>query len=328
MGTVPTLDRRTIESAVTLTCRAPSLHNSQPWHWTADGDSVHLYCASDRLLPSTDAFGRQMIISCGAALDHLGIAFAAHGRHTTITRMPDGNRDHLARIDVGASEGQPSPETIAMAAAIADRRSDRLPLCPPSDPEALTKRLRDLVSPTGVRLELLGRNAHAELIHASSITASRRQRDSMYQDELYWWTGESALPDGVPKQALVSPSEHERVAMGRRFPPGSPNSRRADVTDDRAAIVLLSTAADTRLEWLRCGEALSEVLLECTKSGLATCALTHVTELPHSREMVGSVSSCGGVPQVLIRIGIAPDGPDDCQATPRRPLSEVLVTRT
>lgn len=326
MCTVPLLDRQVIETAVAVACRAPSLHNSQPWRWIADGNSVELHCDSDRLLPSTDAFGRQMIISCGAALDHLAVALAAQGWHATITRIPDDDRDHLARVDI-ARACRPSDATVAAAAAIARRRSDRLPMNSPPDRDALTGRLRALVADTGVHVEILGREANAELIHASALTASRRQRDSMYQDELYWWTGESALPDGVPEQALVSATEHERVAMGRRFPPGSPNARRADVTDDRAAILLLATDADTRAEWLRCGEALSMVLLDCTRSGLSTCVLTHVTELPHSREMIGSVSHAGGAPQVLVRIGIAPADSENRQKTPRRPLSEVLVSR-
>lgn len=32
-----------IKDAVLLACRAPSLHNSQPWRWVADGGAVHLF---------------------------------------------------------------------------------------------------------------------------------------------------------------------------------------------------------------------------------------------------------------------------------------------
>ena len=67
-----------IEDAVHVACRAPSVHNSQPWRWVADHDGLHLFLDTDRLV-ATDASGRQALISCGAVLDHLRIAMAAGG---------------------------------------------------------------------------------------------------------------------------------------------------------------------------------------------------------------------------------------------------------
>lgn len=64
-------DRRTLESAVALACRAPSLHNSQPWRWILDAETLKLFSDNDRMLPATDPLGRQMVLSCGAALYHL-----------------------------------------------------------------------------------------------------------------------------------------------------------------------------------------------------------------------------------------------------------------
>ncbi len=57
--------RRTLESAV----RAPSVYNSQPWRWrisTADG--VDLFADPDRHLMAIDLDGRDLLLSCGAAL--------------------------------------------------------------------------------------------------------------------------------------------------------------------------------------------------------------------------------------------------------------------
>ena len=76
-----------ILDAVTLACRAPSLHNSQPWRWIADG-ALHLFADRTRLVPATDSSGREMILSCGAVLDHLRVAIAAAGWDTTVDRFP------------------------------------------------------------------------------------------------------------------------------------------------------------------------------------------------------------------------------------------------
>ena len=53
-------DSRVIRDAVALACRAPSLHNTQPWRWVAKGASLQLWAdptvgAGDRShRPGTD----------------------------------------------------------------------------------------------------------------------------------------------------------------------------------------------------------------------------------------------------------------------------------
>ena len=58
--------------------------------------------------------------------------------------------------------------------------------------------------------------------------------------------------------------------------------RRLEVDEDRSKVVVLSTYVDTRDSVLRRGELLSAVLLDATMAGLATCTLTHITEVPAS----------------------------------------------
>ena len=55
------VDIDTLRAAVQLACRAPSLHNSQPWQWVAEGMGLHLYVDRNRILPSTDKSGREAI---------------------------------------------------------------------------------------------------------------------------------------------------------------------------------------------------------------------------------------------------------------------------
>ncbi|MDX6584329.1 MAG: hypothetical protein QOI10_3513, partial [Solirubrobacterales bacterium] len=64
----------TVLAALELAVRAPSLHNTQPWRWRVGDESVQLYLDQARQLPATDPEGRELIISCGAALHHLLVA--------------------------------------------------------------------------------------------------------------------------------------------------------------------------------------------------------------------------------------------------------------
>ncbi len=69
---------------------------------------------------------------------------------------------------------------------------------------------------------------------------------------------------------------------------------------------------------------LSRVLLECTLAGLATCPLTHMTEVAASRHIIATLTGRSAWPQVLIRVGVAPFLEQLPPPTPRRPLDDVL----
>ena len=56
--------RRIVEGAT----RAPSVHNTQPWLWRAHAHTLDLYADRSRRLGATDPEGRNLVISCGAAL--------------------------------------------------------------------------------------------------------------------------------------------------------------------------------------------------------------------------------------------------------------------
>jgi hypothetical protein len=321
------VDTNVLKGAVQLACRAPSFHNSQPWHWVAEGARLHLYLDRSRILYSADKLGREAHISCGAVLDHLRVAMAAAGWTANVARFPDpNNRDHLASVDF-------SPLSLVTdghrrrADAILHRRTDRLPFAAPRNWESLEPVLRDAVDSGTVHLDVIADELLPELARATQLTESLRLYDSSYHTELDWWTGHFENSDGIPSRSLVSGTESDRVDVGRPFPVSPHNERRADIGHDQSTVLVLSTDEDTRDDALRCGEALSAVLLECTLAGLATCTLTHLTELWSSRNLIGALTGREAMQQVLIRVGEAPVLGEAPAMTPRRPLRDVLTFR-
>jgi nitroreductase len=317
-----------IRNAVMLACRAPSLHNTQPWRWTFDGAGLHLFADRKRVVLSTDSTGREVLLSCGAVLDHLRVAMAAAGWDTTVERFPDPHDpDHVADLRF-------TPRSIVTDAqceradAILARRTDRLPFDAPPEWPSMEVRLRLAAIPYHVMTDIVLDRDRPILAEASRLTEQLRSADPSYQSELNWWTSPFALTDGIPQTSLVSDSEAGRVDVARTFPSARPTERRPDIGVDRSKIILLSTThEDARDDVLRCGEALSAVLLECTLAGLATCTLTHMTEVAPSRDIIRQLMGQTGSPQLLIRIGIAPSDQQQTPATPRRPLTEVLELR-
>jgi hypothetical protein len=318
-----------IRNAVTLACRAPSLHNTQPWRWIFDGAGLHLFADRMRVVLSTDSTGREVLLSCGAVLDHLRVAMAAAGWDTTVERFPDPHDpDHVAALTFTSIPIVTGAQR-QRADAIITRRTDRLPFYAPPEWPSMEVQLRLTVIPHHVMTDIVLDRDRPILAQASRLTEELRRCDPSYQSELEWWTSPFALTDGVPQSALASESEAGRVDVARSFPSDRPTERRRDIGEDRSKIIVLSTShEDARSDVLRCGEALSAVLLECTLAGLATCTLTHMTEVAPSRDVIRQLMGQTGSPQVLIRIGIAPsDDQQQTPATPRRPVNEVLEIR-
>jgi len=322
--TTSSIDPKTLASVVQLACRAPSVHNSQPWRMTARDGELRLFLEPHRVPHATDRSGREAMISCGALLDHLRAAAAAAGWKAHIARFPNPNElDHLATIEFRRLQFV-SDADQGRADAILQRRTDRLPFSAPASWAFLEPVLRATIDTQKATVTVLPDSARPQLAEASRLTEAMRRYDSSYQAELRWWTASFEFSDGVPYSALASASERGRVDVSRAFPSDSHPDRRPQVDRDHSVIAVLCTDGDGRREALGCGEVLSDVLLEATMAGLATCTLTHLNELEASRAIVRALVGGTGDPQVLIRIGQVPAFEDQPPATPRRPLADVL----
>jgi len=255
---------------------------------------------------------------------------ATAGWTANVERFPNPNNPlHLASIDFSpmkfVTEGH-----RRRADAILLRRTDRLPFAEPPDWDSVLSQLRSTVTTDAVRLDAIAEQWRTELAEASQLTESLRLYDSSYRAEMSWWTGHYETVDGIPQSSLVSAAEGERVDVGRNFPVTPNSDRRFEFGHDHSKILVLSTYDNERASVLQCGEMLSAVLLDATMAALATCTLTHITELGASREILAQLigqSSHDITPQVLVRVGRAPSIEDVPPPTPRRPVEEVFEVR-
>lgn len=321
-----TLDSTVIHDAVTLACRAPSLHNSQPWQWVYRDGQLRLFLDPSRVMDA-DQSAREALIGCGAALDHLRTAMAAAGWQALIERLPNSERpNHLATINFAPIDFVTARDRL-LADAIRTRRTDRLPFRAPSNCRSLSTTWVNDTGDTVVHVDSIPDSLVSTLTDAAQMAESLRLYDGAYHAELDWWTAPFEETEGIPHSALISAAESDRVGIERVFPVIRGTERRTEISEDHAMIVLLSTEGDGPADALAAGEALSATLLNCTVAGLATCTVTHLTELPATRDVIRSLVNHDGVPQVLVRVGLVPAAERIPKPTPRRPLSEVLRTR-
>lgn len=315
-----------IEDAVSSACRAPSQHNSQPWQWVFSDGQLRLFLDPSRVM-DTDQSAREALIGCGAALDHLRVAMAAAGWRPSVDRFPNSdNPNHLASIEFTPTEYK-TERARRRAGAIWERRTDRLPFSAPTDWESFEPVISSTVDGRSVHIDILPEVVRPRLRDAAQMAESLRLYDSSYHDELHWWTAPFEETEGIPHSSLVSAAESDRVGVGRVFPVVNRPERRIEIPEDQSLILVLSTDHGDRADALATGEALSAVLLDCTMAGFATCPVTHLTELPDTRDLVRSLTAHNSVPQILVRVGVVPVAEKAPKPTPRRPLSEVLRLR-
>jgi nitroreductase len=314
-------DAGTVRTVLTLASRAPSVHNTQPWRWRVDEASLHLYADPDRQLPNIDPDSRDLMLSCGTALHHCVVAFAAVGWQSKVTRLPNpADPNHLAAIEL--SPYPADAVDIALAAAIPRRRTDRRHYSSWPVPVGDIALMAARAARNGVTMCQV---EDLDKLHKIVAESVREHLNRDYLAELTAWSGRYASVAGVPAHSTPESDPTAKIP-GRFFAgPTLPMAPDSSSADDNAVVLALGTRADDRLAQLRAGEATSVVLLTATSMGLACCPVTEPLEIAETRESVRSdIFGEGNFPQMLLRVGWAPINADPLPATPRRELSDFV----
>lgn len=293
-----TMDQRTMLEALRLANHAPSVHNTQPWHWLVGDRSVHLMAEWSRQVPATAPDGRDLLVSCGAALHHLRVALASLGWHATVHRLPDSDLSHLAAVEVVARE--PAEEELALALAIPRRRTDRRAFTSWPVPSGHLDLMSRYAAEAGAMLLPLIDPAHRRVVTAAIAATS-------------WWQEEE--PAG---------------RRGRVLAGGRTRTVPSDVLDhadtEPGELLVLGTRHDDELARLRAGEAASAALLAATSLDLATCPLSQPMQVHDTREVIRERVLHGAArPQLLLRVGWVSASAGPLPGTLRRPLHETFT---
>jgi len=123
-----------VDYLIATAARAPSVHNTQPWRFKVSRYKIELYADLRRKL-RVDPLGREMLISCGAAVFGLRLGLRSLGYLPVVELLPDPDRLRLlARVRL-----RPAPPITAreqeMLEALPHRHTHRGPFeparCPP-----------------------------------------------------------------------------------------------------------------------------------------------------------------------------------------------------
>lgn len=303
---------------------APSKHNSQPWRFDISADALDVWADPSRRLPASDPLGRELVISCGAAVQTAVVAARATGMALTVTSWPQGPSGPVARL-VESGRVVPSAEDRARLDAVRTRRTDRGPLDAGQLPASLPFLLQDVAASHGCELRLVRTEGDMRALSRLVEQADRllARLPEVEQELRAWVRGPGdAREDGVPAAASRGiHSSYTAPFVQRDFsaPQVEPAHERSGADDPMVAV--LCTPADMPVNWLQGGRALMAVLLEVTACGGASSYLNQPLEAPGLRDVLTNELALVGHPQVVLRMGAGGEVP----VVPRRDLTEVRL---
>ena len=324
---------RVVEAAT----RAPSIHNTQPWSFTADGERLTVRTDPERGLHSLDPRGRQRLISCGVAVEFAAITLAAAGHAVDVELLPVAADPDLLAVVTVTGPHEPEERDRALGEAIASRHTERAPFLSRAVPAEVVDRLQATAGASRVWFTpITGEDEEVTTAFLVGRAEEIEQREPEYLAELQRWIRtDPAAVDGIPVGAVpqADPSTRPSNWLIRDFVVGSRASESAGGRGldpdapppavERPTVVLMGTDGDDRYDWVTAGRALGRVLLEATVAGLAASPLTQALDWPATRTQLRSRLSLVGHPQMLLRLGYP--SADRSPSTNRRPVADVLT---
>ncbi len=318
-GSTMSADTRELIHSATL---AANGHNTQPWKFAVNGDSIEIHPDYTRRLPAVDPNDRELWISLGCALENLLLAAGVAGYAAEATYP---NETDFIGIRLTADTPQSSPLFDAIplrqnTRSVYDGR--------PIEPADLDQVLAMPLEP-GVALSAVAGSAGMErVLEYVQLGNLTQYADQAFVEELIHWlrfNKKEALAslDGLYSGCSGNP-EVPRW-LGRMFAAGGKQQQAdADAQKLRSSpgAVVIASESDSKADWVRAGQVYERMALKMTALDIKSAFLNQPIEVAALRSQFQSAMGLGAaLPQLLVRYGYAGAMPSSL----RRPFEQVLI---
>jgi hypothetical protein len=297
-------DEELIAFLIRFAVLAPSSHNTQPWRFRVQNDTLELYTDPDRKLGVADPQDRELYMSIGAALENISRAAESIQRAIKIEYVLAG--DLVARIVFVGSAGSRADYREAMI----QRRSTRLPFSLEPLPEDLVKTLSS-IGRGGTKTLVFEKRAEIESIaRISSEASGRALSNPVFRHELVKWVRNNwtRQPDGMPgfTQGIPGPVSLLAPLIMRLVDVGPDQAKKDyELLAASPCLVVLTAKRDELRGWIDAGRTYQAVCLLAQSNGFQTSSLASAIEDEAAVKGLYKKLSLTDRPVAILRVGKA-----------------------
>ncbi len=307
--------------------KAPSGHNTQPWKFKINKNSIDVYPNLEKELPIVDANHRELFISLGCAVENICLTANQLGYKYQIEII---NQDNAPFIHIELNKGEVRKSPLFLQ--IDKRQTNRSVYNSKIIKEKTLNELKNLniASPVSIFFYEKGKNEFltlSELIYkGNEILFSNNE----FKEELLDWIRFNKKEvekkkDGLAYNVLESPSLPKwlgKPIVKSFLKPKPQNKSEKEKLNSSSHLVIIATEKNTPENWILAGQVLERFLLKCTELGIAVAFSNQPCEVQElSNELRKKIEIKNNYPMLLMRIGYAEKMP----YSKRKTLDKVLI---
>lgn len=263
--------------------QAPSVYNTSPWWFSATDTAVCVHADAERKLNTADPVGRELTISCGAAVFTARVAMRNLGLMPRARVLPEPDSPNLiARIGWAQERKPPSDYERRLFASIASARTHRGGYPTDRLPAGVMAELVQQAGREQVGLRVMADDDY----RVATLTVVNAARSAFVLDEARTKEASAwATPGGRGKGWGPLPMELTAT-------PQSPG-----------IVAILTTAADQRTDWISAGQALQRLRLVAGLSEVEVAIDAEPLEFGQLRDFISAELVKPARAQLVLRFG-------------------------
>jgi len=307
---------RQIKFLLNYAILAPSGHNSQPWSFVLDQNSVTIKPNFAYSRPSIDPSNRELYISLGAvatniaiAANYFGLIFEKSYFVDPITRQQS--------IIFTFKNGKQLSDNNELFLSIPKRITNRFPFQSKNIDKNIIKDLSKS-NFSDVKFTPVYKDGDkkvlSKLIYKSDLLWFHKND---LVDELISWLRDdlSTTRDGLPHDTFISFNTDVDIIKKAKH--------EAKLALSSPLNLIISSPRETITNWIHVGEALQYLLLKLTSLGLVNSYFNNPVQLTTILKKLNKLFKLKGSTQLILRIGYPTNS---IPRSPRRPLATFLQT--
>lgn len=329
------LTEETYFRLINYASKAPSSHNTQPWKFGREEDTILLYPDLSRSLPVVDPDNHALFISLGCALENLVVAAGYYGFDAEV-EVCRGHLDDPVRVKLSPFSPLPDGARAKHSALFAQIKPRQVTKGAYREDELdrdTAGKIKEIPVEPGIGLRLVLPGEESEKLLPLVVEGSDRQfGNKAFVRELVDWlrfSEKEAMKkgDGIWNATMGLPATGRIIGsfiMKHLVSPRSEAKRWKKLFRNSAGFVLFSVAQHDPEHWIRLGRSFQRFGLETTAMGLKHAHMNMPLEEEVVRKKVSGAFDLGErTPLLLLRIGYADPAPYSF----RRNLYEMTAQR-